>query len=272
MTNNTNRIGNFTSSEIVALTSEGKTKGTFSKPALTYIDETNFERLLGRSISDEQTAKPLTWGKLLEGRVFDLLGLQYILSSQDTIVHPDIDFWAGSPDGKTADGETVIDIKCPITLKSFCQLVKPLCMGLSGEVAMKHIRDNHKDGEKYFWQLVSNSILEKTKYAELIVYMPYKSELEEIKALAQSVPSDMLSKYYWIAMAQDGELPYINDNGYYKNINIIRFEVHQEYRDWLTMKVQEAGKMLINLTQEEIANVAIASRDNSLQATIIQEA
>lgn len=58
---NTLRHGNFTSSEIVALTTKGKAKDSFGKPALTYIEEKNMERRLGRSITTESNAKPLVW-------------------------------------------------------------------------------------------------------------------------------------------------------------------------------------------------------------------
>lgn len=266
MINNKSRIGNFTSSEIVALTKQGKVKGTFGVPALTYIEEKNFERKLGRSLDDESSAKPLTWGKLLEGRVFDLLGLEYTLSSTETTVHPEIKYWAGSKDGmKMDEGRTVIDIKAPMTLKSFCQLVQGLQIGLSGIDAMNYIREHHKDGEKYYWQLVSNAILENSKYAELIVYMPYQSELEEIKEMARLVDADQLSKHYWIAMAMDGELPFLNEGGYYKNLNTIRFEVPQEDKDFLTERVLEAGKMLIDCEL-----VALASHDRESGATIIE--
>ena len=58
-----NRVGNFNSSEIVALTTQNKSKNGFGKPALTFIEECNFERRLDRSITDEVTARPLSWGK-----------------------------------------------------------------------------------------------------------------------------------------------------------------------------------------------------------------
>lgn len=269
MINNAARIGNFTSSEIVALTTSGKTKDSFGKPALTYIQETNFERKLGRSITDETTARPLTWGKLMEIRAFDQLGLEYILSSTETTVHPSIPYWAGSKDGMKMDkGRTIIDIKAPITLKSFCQLVDPLYSGLSGMEAMNLVRDNHKDGEKYYWQLVSNSILENAQYAELIVYMPYKSELEEIRLMAQSVPAEQLSKHYWIAMAAEDELPFIKDGGYYKNINIIRFEVPQADKDLLTACVLKAGKLLIG----NESSILLAKYDGEAGAVLVEAA
>lgn len=249
MIKNLLRVGNFTSSEIVALTAKGKQENGFGVAAITYISETNMERRLGRSLTDESNARPLTWGKLIEMRVFDLLGLEYILSSTETTQHKTIPYWCGSKDGmKLDEGRTVIDIKAPVTLKSFCQLVDPLYDGLSGFEAMMKIRDSHKDGEKYYWQLVSNSILENTRYAELIVYMPYESELPEIKVMAGNVPAEQLSKHYWISMAQDGELPFIKDGGYYKNINVIRFEVPDEDKIFLTDCVLKAGKMLKDYT------------------------
>jgi hypothetical protein len=256
MIKNILRCGNFTSSEIVALTTSDRTGKLPGKPYFTYIDETNYERKLGRSISDEINARPLTWGKMLESRVFDLLGLEYVLTSNETVQHPAIKFWAGSKDGiKYDEGKTVIDIKCPMTLKSFCQLVDPLYKGLSGMAAMQYVRDNHKDGDKYYWQLVSNSIIDDTKYAELIVYMPYKSELQEIQQMARSVDGAEMSKHYWIAMSNDGDLPFILDDGFYKNVNVIRFEVPEEDKDFLTVRVMQAGKLLIDKSVETLKAV-----------------
>lgn len=247
MINNQPRIGNFTSSEIVALTKKAKDGKSFGAPALTYIEETNMERRLGRSLTDEVSAKPLTWGKLLEGRAFEMLGLEYTLCSQETMVHPKISYWAGSPDGfKDLPQRTIVDIKCPITLKSFCQLVDA---GLAG--GMEKIREEHKDGDKYFWQIVSNAILweettgEACNRGELIIYMPFKSELPDIRRMAQNVAPDQLSKHYWISMSGDDEVPYIKDGGYYGNVNVIGFHISKADKDALTAAVKKAGDMLI---------------------------
>jgi hypothetical protein len=258
MINNIYRAGNFTSSENGKLMTYARNGKDFGTPALTYIEETNMERKLGRSLCDEVTAKPLTWGNLLESRAFELLGLEYILSSTETDRHPTIDYWSGSKDGIKHDaGGTVIDIKCPITLKSFCQLVDGLYNGLTGMDAVNYFRDKHKDGDRYYWQLVSNSILNNTKFAELVVYAPYYSELQEIKSSAQHIP--------WIAMAADNELTYLLDDGYYKNLNIIRFEVSQEDKQALTDRIVEAGKRLI-----QRPSVFVAKHEPELQATIIE--
>lgn len=240
MINNIARIGNFTSSEIGALMKKAKDGKSFGAPALTYIEETNMERRLGRSISDEVSARPLLWGKLLEGRAFDLLGLEYTLTSKATIIHPDIPFWSGSPDGGKDKPKTVTDIKCPITLKSFCQFVDAAQRG-----GIEQVREDHKDGEKYYWQLVSNAILTDSPYAELIIYMPFQSELSDIRMLPHGLPGTEMSKYYFVANAGPDELPFILDDGHYKNINIIPFEVPQVDKDALTDAVRMAGKMLV---------------------------
>ena len=279
MIHNVNRIGNFTSSEIVSLTSMGKRDMTAEElaarpktgkgskttqidsglgdKALTYIDETNMERRLGRSLTDEVSARPLLWGKLCEMQAFEKLGLEYIITSQETKVHPEIQYWAGSKDCyKLDEGGTVGDIKCPLTLKSFCQLVQPIYDGC--EDPMTALRNGytdkngfshppHKDAEKYFWQLVSNACIEEVDNAELIVYMPYENELDEIKMMAkQSENSDKLG---FIIYADDDELPYIKTGWFYKNINIIRFSVRNEDKDFLKGQVLDSGKLLINLSK-----------------------
>jgi len=233
--NNITRVGNITSSEIVAILANGKEKDSLGKPALTYIEECNFERKLGRSIQTEVNTRSTSWGDLCEQRVFDLLGFEYILSSQSTVQHPTINYWSGSPDATKID--TVGDVKCPFTLKSFCQLVE--------SKDIEELRENHKDGEKYYWQLVSNAVLTDKQYAELIVYMPYYSELEIIRELASQNDTPDQNKFAWVNWAADEDLPYLNDGGHYKNINVIRFEVPEADKNRLTDRVLKCGKLLI---------------------------
>jgi hypothetical protein len=273
MIQNANRIGNFTSSEIAALMTFGsrpmtdeelaahkkefpksRKKNIESWPgekAITYIAECNMERRLGRSVSEESTARPLMWGKLNEKRVFEMLGLEYTLCSQETMMHPDFDCWSGSPDGEKFDeGKTVMDIKCPMTLKSFCLLMDPVFKDdgtiLYEARTIEAVRYSHPQGEKYYWQLVSNAIITGAKYAELIVYCPYFSELPDIRLYASTVDGDQRG-YYWIAGAADDELPYILDGGHYKNLNVIRFEVPESDKTALTDCVKAASQMLIKV-------------------------
>lgn len=242
MINNKNRNGNFTSSEIFNLLSVAKDGKNFGKPALEYISEKRFERNLGRSLNVEVSARPTSWGKLVETKAFELIGLEYTLCSTETIVHPYIDYWCGSPDG--VKKYTVMDIKCPLTLKSFCQRVQPIYEGITGIEAMNLIRKNHKSGEQDYWQLVSNAILTKSKFGELIIFVPYKSELDSIREMAANFDGNQ-NKFAWINWAEDNELPFLNDEGFYKNINIINFEIPQSDIELLTEKVIQAGKLLI---------------------------
>lgn len=243
--NSTVRVGNFTSSEIFNLMTLNRKGDDFGAPALTYIEETNFKRLLGRSLNSDMNSRPTSWGNLVEAFVFDNIGLDFTYSSQITDIHPKIKYWVGSKDG-TREGKnrSVIDIKCPFTMKSFVQLVKPLYDGLTGIEAMSAVRESSKDGDKYYWQLVSNAIINGCDFAELIVYCPYKSSLPKITALAEGNPD-----VKWIAYASDSELPYLPDNGYFKDINIIRFEIPQSDKDLLTATVLKAGEMLITPPQ-----------------------
>ncbi len=241
------RNGNFSSSKIVALTKNGRSKGSLGAPALTYIKEKNRERRLGRSINIEANARATTWGQLVENRVFGILGTEYRLVSQETMIHPQYSFWVGSPDANKFENEipeTVVDIKCPATLDSFCDLVDPLYEGVSGTEAMNVIRETHKSGEDYYWQLVSNGILTESKFAELIIYCPYLSELQDIRKLADEYDGDEQYRYRWIGGSVDKELPWIPDGGFYKNINIVRFEIPQSDKDLLTGRVVSCAGLL----------------------------
>lgn len=243
-------IGNFSSSEIVALTTNGKTKGSLGAPALSYIKECNMERRLGRPLEKDVNAKALSWGNLVERQAFDKLGTEYRLCSQETLQHPFIDCWLGSPDGEKFDeGKTVIDIKSPITLKSFCTMVDPLYNGKSGWEAIQIIRDDHKEGEKYYQQLVSNAVLTKAKFAELVVYLPFYSDLNDIKLLAARQDED-LHKYYWINNAREEELPFLIDGGFYNDVNIIRFEIPEADKIALINRVKECATKLIPWPQK----------------------
>lgn len=232
------RNGRFTSSEIFKLMCEGKAKGSFGAPALTYIDEKNIEIKLGRSIDTEITAKETSWGKLCESYVFGKLGLEYKLCSHETIVHPEIDCFAGSPDAEKED--TIVDVKAPATLKSFCKLVDRLYQGFNGEQVIDYIRNEHKDGDKYYFQLVANAILTGKDWAELIVFCPYQSELQAIRELCEMTEGTLQKQVYWINNAADEEMPYLVDGGYYRNINIIRFPVKETEKKLLLDRIRSA--------------------------------
>jgi hypothetical protein len=239
ITSNYNRVGNFTSSQIWKLMTNGKAAGTLGKPALTYIQEKNFERKLGQLLDADTHSKPTTWGNLCEEFAFQQLGMEYRLQSQSTYTHPDYDCWKGSADciKFTESYQAVVDIKCPYTRKSFC---------LFNEIQnADELRNDHPDGEAYYWQLVSNAIINNCTHAELVVFMPYQSELDAIRDLCQQIGTvDDMHRYFWIANSRDSDLPYLIDGGYYKHLHIISFEVPESDKQALTDRVAMCCPML----------------------------
>lgn len=234
------RDGNFTSSEIVALTKNGKKAGEFGAPFYTYIKQCNQERKLGKSLDSELSARPTVWGSFVEKWLMferpDIIGIEYTLSPQSTIQHPQYDYWVGSRDGLNNSTGAIIDIKCPFTLGSFCNFAD--CK------TIEEVRENHKDGDKYYWQLVSNAHIAGTNKAELIIFVPNYEQVKEIQEFAVMGDHENLNQLYFIGNAIDGDLPYISEDSFYKNLIKFEFEIPQEDLDFLENRVIEAGKLL----------------------------
>lgn len=259
MINNSVRCGSFTSSKIFKLQTLDKSGKNFGAPALTYIREKNLERKLGRPVETESYAKPMAWGTLIERYVFqEKLGLEYEIHSKTTDVHPTIKYWAGSKD-LLVSGIKVGEIKC-YEPKNFAQYTDAL---LTEDVNI--IR--HECPEEY-WQIISNAIINHVPKGEAITYIPYKSELPLIREFASNYDGDDQWKYRFVAESNDDALPWIPDNGYYKDLNRFEFEIPQEDIDLLTANVVMAGKMLIN----QPPLIFLAERNPELQATIIEQA
>ncbi|MBC7510408.1 MAG: hypothetical protein H7320_16925 [Ferruginibacter sp.] len=240
ITQNKNRIGNPTSSNIYKLMSNGKAAGSLGAPAFTYIQECNIERKLGRSISTDITTRDMSWGLFLERRVASLLEFGYELESQITKTHPTIPYWAGSADMIMAKVK-IGDIKC-FQPKNFALFTDVLLQNDAFVLKMEY--------PKEYWQLVSNAIINGVPNAEAISYMPYQSELDEIRWDADE---DEDEKYSWIATTENERLAYLPNGGYYKNLNRFEFEVPQDDIEALTARVILAGTMLIDIPSVVIA-------------------
>jgi len=239
MTTNINRIGNFTSSEIYKLLSEGRTKGTMGAAAITYIEEKNMERILGRSIGTEVEARPLQWGKCCEDIVFEELSTAYIRTGDTTFVHPRYDYWAGSPDVRKDNA--VGEIKCPLTMDSFFRLVYGgTVFGMvDGFEAKGAAFKAHSKGKQYLCQTISNAAILEVPKAEFIVFMPKKSQLDRIRENA------CFLGYNSISYCTDEELPYLPDDHPKAGVNIIEFDVTSDLIAPLENAVIEGGKLLI---------------------------
>lgn len=247
------RTGNISSSEIVGLTTNGRTKDSFGAPFYTYVDECIMERFFKHKLENETDVKAFSWGKMCEVIVHDLLPTDYVMQCEETEQHPIFKEWCGTPDAlKFVDDkcDTITDTKCPLTRKGFYNLIKRLYdfdgltvtkkENIDGNLIIQMIREDSKEGEKYYWQLVSNACILGAKYAELIVFMPYYEDLETIKEYNRT-----LDEPYWLVeRAKEGELPYIYKESGIENLNIIRFEIPEEDKIFLESRVISALKLI----------------------------
>ena len=201
------RTGNFTSSAISALISDGsrpmtdkekeehiksggdkrkKNTWDFGKPFYTYAEEKAFEEILGRPLTKEAKADSLEWGNLCERFAYEQIEtLEFNLVSKKRYTHLELP-WSGMPD--MISKFYVADIKCPWTIKSFLSLVTT--------------EDLKTSNPEYYWQLVSNAILCNKSKAKLFVFMPRIDQIESIQELA--IESNSHIKYKSI-----DQLPYI---------------------------------------------------------------
>lgn len=232
------RLGRFTSSQIHVLIKE--VKGGFSAPALTYIEEKNLEYRLGRSLSTSVYSKPIYWGYAMEKIVFELMPSEYELVAGTNEEHKQYPlFWAGCSDMVIED-YLISEIKS-YGLKKFAQYT---------DMLMKQNIDLFRsEFPQEYWQIVSNSILYNVKYGEAISFMPYKSQIDEIRHKIEH--TDFMDAYGFEPwqlrfILEDNlyQLNWIPDNGYYKNVTVFRFEVPEEDKKLLTSKVELAMRHL----------------------------
>lgn len=247
------RITSATSSTIVSLVANGKGANTIGSAFFTYVEECRYEKSLLQNLESEIEVLATDYGKLTESFVHERLPNDYRFHSNETKSHPKYLNWVGTADGtkmvyrlKKWVKDAITDIKCPLTKKAFCSLVSGLYEELpEGGVkkienpnmnkALEKCINKAKDGKKFFWQLVSNSCIEQTKYAELIVFMPYKETLEKLVAYNESLDYETdknkydgkpkISGLVSFASMKDNKLPFILKESGYEEINIIRFEV-----------------------------------------------
>lgn len=228
ITQNKLRIGNFTSSNIYKL------MGTPAMRA-TYIEEKRIERKLGRSVELEAYSQAMAWGSFLEQRVHNLLGIEYILCSGETKSHPTIGELVGTQDF-IVPGIKISELKC-YEPKNFSKYTDAILAKDTERIKKTH--------PKEYWQAVNNSIICGVPKAELITYMPYRSELAEIRDMALNYEGKDATKYEFIFKKEDAYLAWLPDKGsIYKNLNIFTFDVPTEDRTALTMAVVEAVKLL----------------------------
>lgn len=232
------RTASFSSSSIWKLMTKDKSGKKIGAPGLKYIKQVGYEEKLGRAIQKDFESKETSWGTLVEKRAFKLLPTDYqYVANQGRLVHTQIKKWTGIPDF-LKDTDTVADCKCPFSLEKFCDKMDALN---SGYETFKN------EFPEDFWQLVSGTALLRSnsidiKFIEAINYMPYESEIEEIRSSAED---DSTMK--WLTWTSNDGLPWLRDGGYYKNLNVHRFEVKEDDVNALTERVMEAISLLITV-------------------------
>lgn len=258
MVENKERIEHFTSSEIHRLIGKGSRKMTDKElvewlilnpkskarttksydtpdaPFLTYVEEKQIEGRLNRCVGVDAYTQPMAWGQFLEKYVFNMLGIEYLITSKETDKHPTIKHWSGSKD-LIVPGKKISELKC-YQPKKFAQY--------TDVIMAKNLVSLRENFSQEYWQLVSNAIINKVDYTEAISFMPYESELENIREMAYNYEDHDQWKYRFIAENDKASLPYLPDGGYYKNLNMFEFKVPQEDKDILTQRVKMAIKLL----------------------------
>lgn len=259
---NKERNASVTSSKSHVLMAKGKGLHGFSVPALTYIEERKIERKLGRSCSTDNPNKTMLWGLFMEMRVYELIGGEefsgYRKESTTSIVHPKYKHWAGSPD--LVGDDKIGDIKC-YQPKNFALFTDML---MQKDVAL--FKDEFPEE---YWQLISNAAISGVKKAEAISYMPYESELDKIKEMADYLEGEDQWKYKFISDAisyNRDSIAYLPDGGYYKNLN--RFEFIVPPGD--IKLLEERVKLALSMIYEDEPSVIIAHHDKEVNATIIE--
>lgn len=227
---NNSRIGNFSSSSIWKLMTNGKAKDSFGKPALTYIQEKIYEKRLGRSLQNEQNSRATSWGNLIEDVALTQLQNVQNANEMERLKYPDLP-WSGQPDYVTFD--TVGDIKNPFTLKSFCEMYE-----------IETAEELKKLKPEYYWQLVSNSILANKENCELIIFTPLQKQLELIRELASNTEEENQGEFAWINWAKDEELPFLHPESFYKPIKSLKFKPLEGDKRALIERVKKANKIL----------------------------
>lgn len=177
------RLGNFTGSRVGVLT--GRKRGTdeFNDTALGYIYEVAAQRYMNEKIvSDDALFKEylaqtcfetaaMRWGTEQEENARKLYvkikGVEVV--ERGSVEHPDIEFFASSPDGyipKDKQGKSgCLEIKCPKqgTFMKYCNEV------WDGE-SLK------KANKEYFYQCQSHMMCTGADYCDFVVYCPYETK------------------------------------------------------------------------------------------------
>jgi len=246
MKNNSKRVARFTSSKVSVLTVAGKQEYGFGAGAITYIEEKIMELDYGRGIERDVYKEDMAWGKVWEPFVYwQLPNGEYEYVVDVTAVHPKYSFWSGSKDFTILIPEGgVSELKC-YQLKNHHKYAKCLLK--------QSIDDFKAEFKDEYWQIVSNSCINNTKYGEAIAFMPTEANLLEMRKLLEETDyieknlKDDPWKYRFIYEKDLYDLPFIPSHSDFPSLVKFRFEVPIEDKIFITKKVIDADKLLTEL-------------------------
>jgi hypothetical protein len=202
----------------------------FSEAGETYIQEVIWEIKSGLPIDRDAgyEGRDSEWGSLLERYVYnECTDLDTRWLGHTFFPHHDPllgKYWGGSPDTDNKVTDTVGDIKSPGTRRSFFTFHD--CKDI------QEVREKHKDGNKYYWQLVSNAVILGRAHCELVIFMPYLDELDAIRSLPDAP--------YWVVNGKDSELPHLLRGHHYENVKRFIFTPPKEDRELIEARVRKA--------------------------------
>jgi hypothetical protein len=240
------RTGRFTSSTIIDLMSNGRKADEVGAPFYAACKRVAAEKIFGTKAKSSGESFSCEWGSLAEIYVCEsvLKPEDFTVGFSDCpIIHPDKEFsgwWSGTPDALIKD--RIAEIKCPTSSERFFDL-----FGITAQ-EMKNGDKSHE--AKYYWQMVSNAIIAKKDYAELVVFMPTKKDLEAIKEMNRD---GALS--FRIEWASDDKFPCLSEEVGDLRLYRMVFKVPQEDKDALTNRVRMAIKYTENLIKEKLHRI-----------------
>jgi hypothetical protein len=122
-----------------------------------------------------------------------------------------------------------MDLKCPVDINRFVTAFE--CEG-----DIEKFRNDYPEGDKYFWQLVSNSIITGMNNCRLTFFVPKFSELTEIQEFSEGAGTE----YAWVFYASQYDLPHIPDESVLPNQIDILFTPTNEQKKELKNAVEQA--------------------------------
>lgn len=234
-------------------------KNLLSASAMNYIKDKNKEFKLKRRLEKDDSGKAALWGKLVESWLMnerpEIIGYEHTLTPNITTIHPIYNFHCGSRDGFNNLTNAVDDIKCPYTLESyseFAELHEKISLAnanvtdaLINGIDYEGINYYHKDGYKYYCQLLSNACIAGVNRAELIIFIPTIEQLDNIKQYASDGDLENYQDYYYIAMANNESLPYLPLDAEYSNKIVFNLTFTAEEIEHFNNKIKLAGNYLL---------------------------